>query len=529
MQHLWSDHFAGGNSGGGNRTAIDSNDNIVMAGTFDEPTDFGGGVLTYAGSMDAYIAKFDADGSHLWSKRFGDAGTDYISRVAVDGSDNIIVIGSFSGNIDFGGIPLTSAGDMDIFLAKFNANGTHLWSRSFGAAGTQYGYCVAVDGSDNIIVIGSYYNEVDFGGGALVSAGDRDIYLAKFDPYGTHLWSQRFGDANYQVGSAAAVDGNGNVFVTGNFEGTVDFGGGARVSAGSFDIFVAKYDANGNHVWSNRFGDAERQYSQCVTVDKWGDPVVAGFFAGTLDFGGDGIHTSAGSYDLFVARFSPQGGRQWSGSYGDESLQHTRTVAVDGSGNILLTGLFQGTLDFGGGPLVSAGSDDFYAAELGPTGDHIWSLRAGDGYIQQGDWVSVDSSGNAIVTGYFGGTVDFGGGPMTDSGGGDIFIAKFGPSATAVNAAPFAGRPLLRSYPNPFNPTTKIAYEIPEPGLVRLHVYDVRGRCVKSLVNGMTEEGTHEVLWDGRGDGGTELASGVYFVRLDFAGQTRFRKVELLK
>ena len=110
-----------------------------------------------------------------------------------------------------------------------------------GDSDSQAPGAVAVDASGNVVLTGTFYGTVDFGGGALTSAGSGDIFVAKFGSGGAHLWSKRFGDGDYQYGIAVAVDASENAIVTGYFFGTVDFGGGAFTSAGSQDIFVVKF------------------------------------------------------------------------------------------------------------------------------------------------------------------------------------------------------------------------------------------------------------------------------------------------
>ena len=180
-------------------------------------------------------------GKHLWSKGFGDGSHQAAEAVAVDASGNVIVTGNFEGTVDFGGGALTSAGSGDIFVAKFGSDGAHLWSKCFGDGSIKIAYAVVDDASGNVIVTGYIEDTVDFGGGALTSAGGWDIFVAKFGSEGAHLWSKRFGDGSDQAAEAVAVDASGNAMVTGYFDGTVDFGGGALTSAGSFDIFVAKF------------------------------------------------------------------------------------------------------------------------------------------------------------------------------------------------------------------------------------------------------------------------------------------------
>jgi hypothetical protein len=153
----------------------------------------------------------------------------------------VVATGWYYGSVDFGGGSLKTAGDSEIFLAKFDTNGNHLWSKGFGGMyGDEDKKSVACDGSGNVIVTGYYFGTVDFGGGPLTSAGVSDIYLAKFDADGNHLWSKRFGDATCQGGHSVACDGSGNIVATGLLGGTVDFGGGPLTSSGS-DVFLVKF------------------------------------------------------------------------------------------------------------------------------------------------------------------------------------------------------------------------------------------------------------------------------------------------
>jgi hypothetical protein len=388
--------------------------------------DFGGGPLTSAGGYDVFVAKFDAAGNHLWSRRFGDALDQHADAVTVDGSDNVIVTGDFGGTVDFGGGQLTSAGNLDIFVAEFDGGGNHLWSRRLGNNYSEFAYGVAADGSGNVILTGSFEGAVDFGGGDLTSAGDSDIFVAKFDAAGNHLWSRRFGDASGQGAYAVAIDGSDNVIVTGSFSGAVDFGGGPLTSAGSEDVFVAKFNSAGSHLWSQGFGDTYSQRAVAVAIDGSESVLLTGFNSGIVDFGGGPI-TTAGSNDIFVVKFDPTGAHVWSRGFGDPNVQQGQGIAVDGSGNVTVTGWFMGSVDFGGGSLTSAGLDDIFVARFDAAGNPLWSERFGDTTYQEGIGIATDGSGNVLLSGFFGGTVDFGGGPLTSAGLTDIYVAKFNP------------------------------------------------------------------------------------------------------
>jgi len=343
----------------------------------------------------------------------------------------------------------------------------HHWSQRFGSTGNDQGRGIAADALGDVLVAGHFTNTVDFGGGDLVSAGGGDIFVAKYDAAGVHQWSQRFGSTGDDTARAAAVDGSGNVLVTGFFVDTVDFGGGDLVSAGGWDIFVAKYDAAGVHQWSQRFGSA--------------------------------------ADDLGVA------------------------VAVDGSGNVVLTGNFQGTADFGGGDLVSAGEQDIFVAKYNSAGVHQWSQRFGSVTTDFGQGVAGEGSGNVLVTGYFSGTVDFGGGNLVSAGSLEIFVAKYVSTLSSAGDTPEHDALSVSAYPNPFNPGTTVRYTLPGNGRVTIGVYDVRGARVATLLDETKPAGAYLLGWDAQNQLGEHVGSGVYFVRLSFGGQTRSYKMVLLE
>ncbi|UCF04204.1 MAG: hypothetical protein JSV33_09645 [bacterium] len=425
-KHLWSKHFGDASPQYGHSVACDGSGNVVVTGYFNGRVDFGGGSLGSAGNNDIFLAQFDADGNHLWSKRFGDSSPQSCNSVACNESGNIVIAGQFNGTVDFGGGPLTSAGGGENFLAKFDVNGNHLWSTRFAGDRQLDNPNVAFSGSGNVMVTGSFEGTVDFGGGPLTSVGNMDIFLVQYDANGNHIWSRRFGEAQSQYGYDVACDVPGNVVAAGSFEGTVDFGGGPLTCEGHSDIYLVKFDSNGNHVWSKRFGDGSFQQCHSVVCDGSGDILIMGVFGGTVDFGGDTL-TCAGSLDIFLAKFDTDGGHLWSKRFGDSWVQYSRSVACDGSGNVVVTGYFRSTINFGGGTLTSAGADDIFLAEFDSNGNHLWSKRFGDAYFQQCHSTACDGSGNVMVTGYFEGTVDFGGGPLTSAGNKDIFLVKFEP------------------------------------------------------------------------------------------------------
>jgi hypothetical protein len=425
-QFLWAKRFGDDTNQAAQSVAVDSVGNVIIAGYFGGVVDFGGGPLTSAGGLDLFVAKLDANGAHLWSKSFGDVDDQIAQSVAVDSMGNVVVTGYFGGVVDFGGGPLTSAGGLDLFVAKLDVNGAHLWSRSFGDANDQNGRCVTTNGSGDVLLTGNFLGAVDFGDGPLQSNGGSvagDIFLAKLrSGDGAEVWSKSFGDAADDVGRSVAMDTAGNIFLAGLANGAANFGGGALSGTGSF---LAKLDPSGSHVWSKRFGNALDQVPWGIAADSSGGVLVTGYFTDTVDFGGGPVQ-SAGGEDAFLTELTGDGAYKSSKRFGDASDQSGKGVAVDASGNVVVVGFFDGQADFGGGPVQSAGGQDIFLFKLDASGVHQWSHRFGDSGGQFGTAVAVDAQKNAIITGYFNGSIDFGGGSLISAGASDIFVAKFG-------------------------------------------------------------------------------------------------------
>lgn len=182
--HVWSKGFAAADAKEvGQSVAVDSQGNVVLVGTINGAVDFGGGPLM--GQVeDAFVVKFDAAGNHVWSKRFGDGGTQDANNVAVDSEDNIAFVGHFSGSVDFGGGPLTTspAGSLGIFAVKLDGAGNHLFSMELSASQPPYAADVAVDAAGNMIVAGAFKGDLTIGADTLVSSGEWDIYMTKLVP-----------------------------------------------------------------------------------------------------------------------------------------------------------------------------------------------------------------------------------------------------------------------------------------------------------------------------------------------------------
>jgi len=426
---LWSKQLGGASYDYLYALTIDASGNMTLTGSFQGTADLGAGPVTSAGGSDVFVASYASSGAHRWSHRFGSAGDEIGYGVAADASGNVTVVGHFAGGVDFGGGVLTSAGTQDVFIASYDQQGAHRWSRRCGGTSTDRASAVAVDASGNFTVTGLVEGAVNFGGGVRTGSGSSDVFVASYDSLGTHRWSQVFGGILMDSGSGVAADQSGNVTVTGYFWDTVSFGGSTLSSAGVEDVFVASFTSTGAHRWSKAWGGGSSDRGNAVVVDGSGNATVTGHYWGTVDFGGGPLTAAgvAGTSDVFVVSFNPTGGHRWSARFGGASSDYGNALAVDGSGNLSLAGRFQGTVDLGGGPLTAAGSQDLFVASYTSLGGHRWSRRFGGSGVDHANGVAAGASGKIVAGGEFQGTVDFGDGPRASAGVYDAFLVQLAP------------------------------------------------------------------------------------------------------
>jgi hypothetical protein len=394
----------------------------------------GGQTLTSATGTDSdiYLAKFTSAGVHMWSKSFGatlndgDLGVD----VAVDGSSNVILTGNYYGSVNFGGGALPSdGGTSDVFVLKLNPSGGHVWSKRFGGPGQDRPNSVGIRGTGEVFVAGAFQENVNFGGGALASASPTtfDIFVLKLDANGNHVFSRRFGDVGNDQARGIAVDRSGNAYVAGLFSGTVDFGLGAATAQG-IDAFALKMTTSGTTSWTKTFGGTGSDNAVDVAVDSTANVYVTGFFRGTADFGGGAV-TSQGASDAFLTSYTTLGAYRWSRTAGAAAAANSNEqgngVTADAAGNVAVTGSYDNPVDFGGGALPHSGSADVFIARYAADGTLVWAGGFGGAGADTGFSVS-QYRGALVATGnFFSTAIDLGGGPLSNAGGADIWIARF--------------------------------------------------------------------------------------------------------
>jgi hypothetical protein len=363
-------------------------------------------------------------GTHIWSHGWGGPLDDEGNALAVDASDNVFYGGYANGPVDFGCGPLPVANGNDAAMVmKLSPGGTCAWNKSYGHNSAVLG--LGTDPSGNILATGVYGIDIDLGNGVIATKGSNDGFVVKLNPSGTPLWSKTFGDAATQSPDSVVSDASGNVIAYGYFNGTIDLGGGPLVSSGGSDLYLVKYSPTGVHLWSKHFGDASNQIAKGLATDPAGNIIITGSLNGSVSFGGGVLTTAGAAADVFAAKLSPTGAHLWSKQFGDPSAQIGAGCATDLAGNVFLSGYYFGTISFGGATLVSTGGADSYLAKFDPAGNHLWSLTGGGPSNQSAVAIAVDRFGNSSFVGVLTASGSFGGPVLTSAGSNDIVVAKY--------------------------------------------------------------------------------------------------------
>ncbi|NOQ75087.1 MAG: T9SS type A sorting domain-containing protein [Crocinitomix sp.] len=397
-----------------------------------------------------------------WAGNMGGASSDEAKSLTVDASGNTYTTGYFKDIADLdpaaATMNFTSNGEQDIYIQKLNADGELIWAKQMGGTGTDEGKSIAVDNSGNVYTTGYFEGTVDFDPNAgttdLTAIGGSDIYIQKLNSDGDLLWVKQMGGGSLDGGNAIAVDGLGNVHTTGIFTGTIDFDPGAGSfdlgPTGFTDVFIQKLDTDGDFIWAVSMGSSSYDYGNAIFVDASSNVYSTGYFVGTVDFdpgAGDLSLTSNGGNDIYVQKLDGDGILIWAKSFGGIENDIASGIAVDGSGNTLITGYYYGTVDFDPGAgitdLTALGNTDVFVQKLDDSGDLVWVKNLGGANWEFSYDVTTDAAGNVYTVGSYDGDIDADPGAGTVNlypvGGYDNFIHKMNADGEYVWAVSVGG------------------------------------------------------------------------------------------
>jgi hypothetical protein len=366
----------------GNGISHDNAGNIYVAGKYEMNAKFGGVTLPCQGNHDMYLAKYDPAGNMTWIRTAGGYTGDYATSVACDGSNYVYVAGEIEGTnalIKFSNSPitLTCQSSNDIMLAKYDLSGNLLWARRAGSPYYEKALGVTYDAAGNVYICGLFNKYAKFGGTTTIYGyGGNDIFLAKYDANGNFLWVRNAGSPGRDEAKSVKVDAAGNVYICGLYKNNCKFGS-ATLSAGGeyYNAFLAKYSSSGTLQWVRTGGGNYDDAAWGLALDESGKIYIAGEFNGDAYFSGTKIWTT-GRADVLVACYNPDGGLQWIRKAGGELSDRARGLTCKGD-KLYITGQFGKTAYFGAKTLNGADSSDIFVASLNTSGTFLWAMAAG--------------------------------------------------------------------------------------------------------------------------------------------------------
>ncbi len=358
-------------------------------------------------TSDAFLIKIGPDGKIAWSRQWGAKRDDVALGVAIQGN-MIAVVGNFLDNIRIGTLTARAANSDDAYVLAFDTKGTAQWLYTAGGVDSDGANAIAAAPDGGWYVGGSFMKVASFEPTRreYKAKGGTDAFLLKLSKGGEFEWVKTFGGNYNDTILHLAVDPRGSVYVQGHFKDKSNWGGEDLVAGGGSDndVVLAKYDSNGGHLWSKRFGNAFNDVAGGVCVDRAGFVTMVGSFDKSVSFGEGDDHVSKGEADVYIARFDTDGKLQWAKTYGADREDVGWGVAADDAGNTVMTGWFQNKLDFGKTTIpeaTSAGNKDVFVIKHDPNGNIVWEKTFGDKDHDQGRAVAIDAKGNAVVAGIF--------------------------------------------------------------------------------------------------------------------------------
>lgn len=361
----------------------------------------------------------------LWTQGITTTGTNSCVAYGItnDNAGNVLVAAAMQGTVTVGTSTFVSRGANDILVVKYNALGSVLWARTGGGTSLDNANCVATDQAGNVYVAGIFTDQAVFGTDTLRTNNYSDLFIIKYDANGNQLWVRSAGGLSNEFVEDITVDAVGNLYVAGSFQLTATFGTQSITSSGGLDAFLVKYDSQGNVLWIRSGASTNVDQSNGVVCDASGNVYLTGYFSLTASFGSQQV-VSSGGYDIFWAKYDSTGNLLLLRQAGGTGSDYGQSIAVDQQGHVFCTGFFNTSITVGSIVLIASGVD-FYLAEYDPAGNVMWARSYGGTGLDNSYDIAINATHDLVISGYFENTLTLGSDVLTASGNRDIFLASF--------------------------------------------------------------------------------------------------------
>ncbi|HTA81566.1 MAG TPA: gliding motility-associated C-terminal domain-containing protein [Bacteroidia bacterium] len=388
--------------------SIDGNSNTYSTGYFSGTATFGSTNLTASGVSDIFVTCTDKNGVFKWAVAAGGAGSCRGLAIKTDASGNSYVTGFINGSATFGSKTIVSAGLQDAFIAKYDNAGNILWVVDAGGVMSDIGNAITIDNSGNVVVTGEFAGTAKFGSVSLTSLNNNiNVFTTKLDANGNFLWAQAGTGLHTDRGLGVACDASGNVYVTGQFTDTITFNNTHKTNL--YDaIFLVKYNSSGSEQWFTDAGGGNMNIANAIAIDNNSNVYLTGDFTGTLSFFASPTVTLSGAYTnrIFTAKYNSNGNLLWDVSDASSNSLTAKDIAIDGSGNAYVIGNFECIMNgyadkYGQGTFNTVGYWDIFVTEYNTSGTWLWSRQIGGHKDNLGYGIAVTSVGDIFTAGSF--------------------------------------------------------------------------------------------------------------------------------
>lgn len=530
-QWLWAAGAGGLSADECYGVAHDASGNTYITGKFIYSASFGDIQLTSNGNGDIFVAKYDTEGQAVWAVNAGGADNDCGYSLTLDPQGYIYVTGCFCGNASFGNFTLQAIAENAVFVGCLDAQGNWLWAvkgDGYSVDSIEPKCLVLSDNADYLYACGEFSGHATFGGNALTSFGNKDIWVAKLDLTGNWLWATQAGGAGNDGAKTLAFTADGGLVTGGYITGTANFGSIALTGPAVANGFVAWLSPAGQWETALRLSSNANSVCNDLDLDSQDNIYLAGDFRYDLECGG---HQFAGDWqDIFIARINGDSRSfEWVQTAFGPKDQHSAAVAVTSQDRIYWAGYFLISVQFGMFQLTFVSSADIFLVRLDPSGDYHMALHAGNICDDLAQDMAVDTSGNVYLAGYYTGDMYFGDFYLPFHDDEQIFAAKLHetvPLADDVNVAPAT---VVSNYPNPFSGQTVLRYSLKDAAAkTELSIYNLRGQKIRRFDSVSGTAGEHEIVWDGKDQSGRKIPPGIYLCRLTTPADTLTRRMIML-
>lgn len=489
-QPQWFRGFGGTDAETAVSIASDGAGGIYSIGTFSGNTVFGSYNVSSNGKGDIYIIKSNAlNGNVLWIRQIGSSGEDNGYGIVCDKAGNVFCTGRFSGNVSFGTHVLISSGIFDAFVARLEpSSGLVTWAVNTGGTGSDACLGIAADTTGGIFTCGYFQTKGIFGTTTLTAVGQNlNAYVTKIDTStGNVLWANGFGSGGYTYPISIACDNTGDVYLTGQFDGSMLVGTTTLTAIKYNDVFITKHNAtSGSPVWAVSMGGEGEDIGNAITIGSDNQVYLGGRFEQTLSVSQVTL-VSEGNADAFVAKLDANiGTLNWITPFGGSSFEQVNGIGHDDSGNIFVTGQYNGICNFDGDLMMANGNADVFICRLNSLADVTWNYGMGGNLADSGSGIVTDKTNAVYCTGNFQNAMKAEAQSVSSNGSTDVFIIKIDELTVGLNKNSLEQNS-LSVFPNPAHNYITLNSDGNPGQQFEIRITDISGREVvarKRLAN----------------------------------------------